>query len=272
MTEGPHLIRLSRILELRNAPLDLLRVVEVSGTANAMVGISGLTSRFALNVPFNTDAVKAAVPDVASPQVAGDGMLNVVVEGATRTAAVTIGGAMDVRAAVDDVAPASARDAWRTSIEMLSAAGGVISNRTRFLTEEHAAIRLRFTQRDHEAEQTFQREVARLMRELALPDGHQTAWNNAYASAGHGAGVALRTECDASGPSPNLGFMFGTNSWDRAIDFVTAIADQARARDAAALFGILAGELGLEPRGVEVVLDANLSPDIMVWAYLRQTG
>ncbi len=272
MSEGPHLIRLSRILELRDAQLEpVLEAVTISGTSNVMFGVSALTRRMALKLPYHPEALKAVAPDVASEAAEPRALLEVVVDGANLGAAMTIPGSTTARAAVDDISAPAARAHWGQVVERLSSgAGATISNRTRFLTEERAAVRLKVPARVDDAETRFTRELHEILTGLGIPDAHRTAWTNAYRVASHGAAVAIRTECILTGPDPRLSFMFGTKSWDLAIEMVMAIADKVSAREAAASFGILAGELGIEPRGVEVVLDAHASPDLMVWAYLRR--
>jgi len=163
---------------------------------------------------------------------------------------------------VDDVAPRAARDRWLPIVERLVAAGGTIHSRALTLGEERGAITVMYKERTGEAEARFVRELDAVMSGLGMQQ--LETWHAIYQAMGAGSGVSVTTECTAGGPAAQLAVLYGHSSWDRVIDLVKLAVDSAGATRAAVRLGLLAGELGGDPRGVEIVVGAS-TIDLLVW-------
>ncbi len=259
-TEGPHLVRLTRILEERSIPVEpVLRVATAVGTANVFLGIGTVTDSVHLLVPSNAEALAAVAPSATLPAGA---MVVVSARREQLSAAAMIVGAATARDAVDDVGPAAVRARWLPIVEAMKA--GSIRNRLRYLTEERGSVTIMIPPRSGEGEAAFMGQLADVAKRVGAP----ASWSALYTEAGAGMDLGVTTECTTAGPRPRLTLRFGPTSWDRAIDLVKIAAPTA-ATFAAMQMGMLAGQLEIEGvRSVDAVLDRD-EPDLVVWAKLR---
>jgi hypothetical protein len=260
--EGPHLQRLTRVLEQHGIAVEpVLRVATAVGTDNIFLGLGTISQRIQLLVPSHRDALAVVAPTASLPDRSM--LLVSTYQSEPLTAAAVIGGAVTPRQAVDDVGPPAARKAWLSAVNLV--AGGQVRNRTRYLTEERGAITLLFSERSGAAEALFTSEVDTLASELGAP----ATWRRVYDEAGRGVDVSITTECTTQGPAANVGLRFGATTWDRAIDLAKALVTVDAARDAAVRMGMVASALEVDAlKGVEAIVDAK-APDLVVWLKLR---
>ena len=262
MSDDQLLQRITRVLEERAIPVQRpLDVVRAVGAENVYLGVSTLTERVQLLVPFQREALVAI--GLATSTVMGS-RLTVAAHREQLSAAVMISGAVSWREAVGDVGPPGSRDAWLSLVESLS--GGSIANRMRYLTEERGTITIMYPPRTGEAETTFVRELAGIATRLGVPD----SWRALYAEAGEGrADLGVTTECTSTGMAARLALRFGNTVFDRAIDLVKTLGDIDQARAAAVRMGMLAATLEIDTlRSVEAVFDRD-EPDLICWVKLQ---
>ncbi|MCX5744265.1 MAG: hypothetical protein NT062_17385 [Proteobacteria bacterium] len=270
--EAPHLLRLTRLLEQRQAPvLPVLSAVTVSGTSAVYLAISTRTRRVDLLIPFHPDALAAVAPQIPTPAIPARAMLRISIDGDRLGAALQIAGAPTARAAVDELAEPGMRDMWFAIVDAMPALGqGVINGRTRFLTDERSAIAVSYPGRDPDAEAHLVAGLDALAAQLGLSEPQRTLWKALHASFGSQTGVAITTQCTPAGLAPYLGCLYAATAWDQAVTLTTMIVDTAAARAVAADLGTLAGTLEAdELRGIEVVFGAEPLPDVVVWVVLR---
>lgn len=264
-TDGPYLVRMTRVLEERGIAVEpVLSIVSAVGADNVFLGVGTLSDRVQLLVPSHRDALAIVAPSATLPERS---MLLVAVRaGEAVTAAAVLGGATTSQQAVDEVGPEPARAAWLPVIDSLvGLSGGVIRNRTRYLGDERGTITVMYPPRSGASEALFGAEVGSVAERIGAPP----IWRKVYEEAGRGADVGVTTECTRTGPLPRIALRFGTATWDRAIDLAKALVDANSARDAAVRMGMLAGGLEVDTlRGVETVVDAT-APDVVVWLKLR---
>lgn len=261
MSDEQHLQRITRVLEERAIPVQRpLLVVRAVGAVNVYLGVSTLTERVQLLVPFHRDALTAI--GLAASTASGT-RLSVSAYHEQLTAAAMISGAVSRRDAVEDVGPPTGREAWLALVETLS--GGAIGNRMRYLTEERGAITIMYPPRSGESEAAFVGNLAAVANQLGISD----SWRALYAEAGEGrADIGVTTECTSAGPAARLALRFGQTGFDRAIDLVKTMGNIDQARDAAVRMGMLAGTLEVETlRSVEAVFDRE-ELDLICWIKL----
>jgi hypothetical protein len=270
--EAPHLLRLTRLLEQRGAPvLPVLGAVTVAGTSTVYLAISTRTRRVDLLIPFHPEALAAIAPGVTVPVLPPRAMLRISVEGDRLGAALLIAGAPTPRVAVDELAAPGVRDAWFAIVDAMPALGqGAINGRTRFLTDERRAIAVNYPERAPDAEARLVDGIDALAARVGLTEAQRTLWRSLHATFGSQTGVAVTTQCTPTGLAAYLGCLYASTAWDHAVTLTTMIVDAATARAVAADLGSVAGTLEAEElRGIELVFGADPLPDVVVWVVLR---
>ncbi len=267
---SPPLRLLGEVLAERALPvLPILSAIEESGAPTVYLAISGFSNRIDLLVPFLPASLAAIAPQIAVPSIPPRAMLRISADGDRLGAAMVVVGAMHASDALDDVSPAGGREPWRATVDaLLAPAGGLLSSRTRSLTEARGAIAIRYADRAVADDLQFQAAISAAATPLGISVAQQSQWRTLHAANGSGAAVTVATQCTDAGPISELGFLYRTSSWDQAITLTKLIAADARARTVAATFGMLAGRLQIEQiSGVEFLLRDG-EPDLVAWATL----
>jgi hypothetical protein len=197
----------------------------------------------------------------------------VTVDGEHLGAALLVLGAVDVGAAVDEVAPLGTREAWRPLVVALPAlAGGAVASRTRFLTERRGAVTVAYPPQLPDDAARLIGGVAALAAHLGIAPATLARWTTTHAGFKPGVAMSIITECGPAGPRPSLGILYGATDWDAAVQLSSGLVDLPAARQAAARLGELAGMLEVDQlRGLEVTLGATGDPDVAVWIVPRPT-
>ncbi len=254
--------RLGRVLADRGAPIaPILAAIEVARAPTVYVAASGLTPRIDLLLPFRHEALAEIAPNIHVAEIPPRAMLRISANGDVLDAAMVVVGAVPPEVAIDDAAPATGRSAWRPIVDALLTAGGGLTSRTRFLTDPHGAIAMRFAG----ADRAFEAAIEAIAQVLGTPEADRVLWRKLHTSTD----VTVATQCGPIGPTPELGFLYRYTQWDAAIDLARSTGNTALARSVALAFGALAGILGTdEISGVEVLL-GGAQPDLVVWTTIR---
>ncbi len=262
VSDALHHSPLGRVLADRGAPLaPILAAVAAAQAPAVYLAASALTPRIDLLLPFGHEALAKIDPNIRVVEVPPRAMLRISANGDALDAAMVVVGSVPPELAIGDTAPATGRSAWRPIVDALLTAGGGLTSRTRFLTDPHGAIAMRFAATD----EAFESAIDAIAETLRTPEADRVLWRKLHASAD----VTVATQCGATGPTPELGFLYRHTQWDAAIDLAKATGDAPLARSVAHAFGAFAGMLGVsEISGVEVLL-GGAQPDFVVWTTIR---
>jgi hypothetical protein len=269
MASSP-LLRLSRVLEQRGLPLSpLLQAAEVSGTKSVFLAFSLLSPRLDLLVPYRTDALALVAPGIAAPNV-GRGMLRICADGGRIGVGLASAGSISPGDAVNDVAPPGARAAWLPIVSSLcGVAGGIVTGRTRFFTEERGTIGVGYKDRTADLDAKLLTAVDEAGWNIGLTRPLRELWKKVHPTLNR-VGVTINTACTANGPAPEVSCTYMKVGWDDAISLCKLVASVDDARSAAAALGTFAATLEHDQgQGVELVLRPE-GRDVVVWSSLEQ--
>lgn len=264
--ETEQLIRLSQVLAERGTPLEgTFAAITAAGTASVYLGIAALSPRLDVMLPMNRVYLDTAVPGLELPDpVPARGVIRLSRDRARLDAAVVAIGEVTAQQAVDELVPPAVRDAWRSVIEPLLAAGGKVMHRARFLTDERARISVSFGVRAGDAETRFASAMSEHLWRIGASETQRRQWQDVYAMTGAGRVLSIISECTPGGMTPYLAILDDHTSFDHAID-LAKLLEPNRATLAAIELGTISGSLGIERlMGVETVLGTD-SPELFVW-------
>ncbi len=258
-------IRLSQFLEERGVPsLPVLTAMGAANTSDVYLAISTRSSRIDVQLPYVTGALAAIETAVVPPTVPPRALLRVITEAEQLRASLVVVGALPTRTAVDELMPGPAADRWQEMLDIMPT-GGKINNRTRYLTEQRAAIAIGYPERDATADVGFVRYVDALAARLGLSAAQRVAFAKLHPMFGPGVAMSVSTESTAAGPAAHLECRYSHSSWDLAIDLTKVIAPAAALQVASGL-GKISGELSLDELvGIELVFDGADEPDVVCW-------
>jgi hypothetical protein len=262
--DAPFLIRLSQFLAQRGVPSEpVLGAIIAGGTSNVLLAVSTRSPRIDVQLRYTADGLTAVAPAVVAPEIPPRALLRIITEGVRLGAALVVVGEIPPDAAVDELMPGST--AWHAIIDAMPT-GGVVNNRTRYLTEARAAIAIEYPARDAPADAALVGAIDALAVRVGLTAAQRATFPKLHPMFGAGVALTVSTECTPTGPTSHLELRYSSTSWDLPIDLTAAIADVATTRAVAATLGQIAGELGVdELLGVDLVFDAADLPEIVCW-------
>ena len=258
-------IRLSQFLAERGAPSEaVVGAIIAANTAHVYLAISTRSPRIDVQLPYAAAALAEIAPAVVPPPIPPRALLRVITEHEQLRASLVAVGAVPTRTAVDELMPGSAADRWQEILDVMPT-GGKVNNRTRYLTEQRAAIAIGYPERDAAADAAFVRDIDALAVRLGLSEAQRAAFAKLHPMFGPGVAMSVSTECTAAGPTAHLEFRYSNSSWDLAIDLTKVIAPTAALQVASEL-GKISGELSIDELvGIELVFDGADEPDIVCW-------